>query len=163
MIAIGIDIGVTGALAAVDSRGSATVFDLPTITIPGERMVRRRLDPCGLMSVIRQVVPAGETAIAVVENVHSMPTDSGPSGFSLGESRGFVIAVLEIARLKPRVIEPTTWKRFYDLRLPDKNGSLAREKAVALYPGMAAALARVKDHNRADSLLIAHWALRNNE
>lgn len=176
MIVIGIDIGVTGALTAVDSRGSCQIRDLPTQEVEtkakaGTRaMVKRRLCPVGLMRLLREFVPAGEFGLALYEDVHSMPGDSGPSGFSLGESRGVVRAVLELARMDARAVQPQTWQRHYGLMLQRedretdaeysarKKGA-AREKARTLYPGAASMLARVKDHNRADSVLIAHYGL----
>lgn len=165
MIVLGIDIGVTGALVAVDGRGSCQIRDLPTQEQAktkagknGKAMVKRRLCPVGLMRLVREFVPPGETALALFEDVHSMPGDSGPSGFSLGESRGVVRAVLELARLDARAIQPQAWKRHYGI-VADKNGSAAREKARALYPNAADMLARVKDHNRADAVLIAHYGV----
>ena len=93
MIVIGIDIGVTGALTAVDSRGSCQIRDLPTQEVEtkakaGTRaMVKRRLCPVGLMRLLREFVPAGEFGPARYEAVHSMPGASGPSWFRSGASR----------------------------------------------------------------------------
>jgi crossover junction endodeoxyribonuclease RuvC len=162
MIVLGIDIGVTGALTALDSRGAVEIRDLPTQQQFGKAktgskaMVKRRLCPVGLMRLVREFIPAGEVGLALYEDVHSMPGDSGPAGFSLGESRGIVRAVLELARLDAHAVQPQAWKRHYGI-VKDKTGSIARERASILYPSAAPMLARVKDHNRADSLLIAHY------
>lgn len=156
MIVLGIDIGVTGALAALDSRGSCQIRDLPVQEYQTASMVKRRLCPVGLMRLVREFVPAGEVALALFEDVHSMPGDSGPSGFSLGESRGVVRAVLELARLDAHAIQPQAWKRHYGI-VKDKSGGQARATACNLYPIAAGMLGRVKDHNRADALLIAHY------
>jgi hypothetical protein len=164
MIVIGIDIGVTGALTAVDSRGSCQIRDLPTQSVEvkakagSKAMVKRRLCPVGLMRLVREFVPAGEAGLALYEDVHSMPGDSGPSGFSLGESRGIVRAVLELARMDARAVQPQAWKRHYGI-VKDAKGNEARARAALLYPAAAPLLARVKDHNRADSVLIAHYGL----
>jgi hypothetical protein len=83
-IVLGIDIGVTGAIAAVDSRGSCVLHDLPAEEIPGNGRRKRRIDGRALMFLVRDMVPPGEVALAVFEDVHSMPDDNGPSGFSLG-------------------------------------------------------------------------------
>jgi len=155
-IVLGIDIGVTGAIAAVDSRGSCMLHDLPAEEIPGNGRRKRRIDGRALMFLVRDMVPPGEVALAVFEDVHSMPNDNGPSGFSLGDSLGCVRTVLQIARFDVRAVQPQAWKRHYSIKA-DKNGSLARECAVRLYPNAAALLKRVKDHNRADALLIAHY------
>lgn len=160
-IVIAVDIGVTGALAAVDSRGTCSLVDLPTREIPGKRMVRRRIDARGLMDLVRKFVPPGEVALALIEDVHTMPgrANSPQSQGSLMHSRGVVETVLELARLDVRAVQPATWKRWYGLIGSEKADGI--EKARALYPLAESHLQRKKDHNRADSLLLAHYGLRN--
>lgn len=160
MIVLGIDIGVTGALAAVDARGTCSVADLPTLEIPGKRMVRRRIDARGLMTLVRQFVPPGEAALALIEDVHTMPgrINSPQSQGSLMHSRGVVETVLELARLDVRAVQPVAWKRWYGLIGSKKADSI--DKARALYPLAGPHLKRQKDHNRADSLLLAHYGIR---
>lgn len=160
IVVLGIDIGVTGAMAAIDSRGACSVVDLPTITVPGKRMVRRRLDARGFMDMVRQLVPAGEVALAIIEDVHTMPgaRNSPQSQGSLMHSRGVVETVLELARLDVRAVQPATWKRWHGLI--GKNKAAGIEKARALYPLAEPHLKRQKDHNRADSLLLAHYGLK---
>ena len=159
VIVLGIDIGVTGAIAAVDARGTCSVADLPTLEIQGKRMVRRRIDARGLMELVRQFVPPGEVALALIEDVHTMPgrANSPQSQGSLMHSRGVVETVLELARLDVRAVQPATWKRWYGLIGSEKADGI--EKARALYP-LAAHLKRKKDHNRADALLLAHFGQR---
>ncbi len=157
MIVIGIDIGVTGALAAVDSRGTAIVRDLPTLEVQGKRMVRRRLDARGLMQALREIVAPGEVGLAVLEDVHMRPGNGGAATASLMHSRGIVEAVVELARLDVRIVQPPTWKRHFGLLRTDKAAS--RERACVLYPSAAAELRRQRDHNRAEALLLAHYGL----
>lgn len=160
MIVLGIDIGVTGALAAVDSRGTHVLHDLPTIEIKGERMVRRRLDARGLLTLVRQCVPIGESGVAVIEDVHTLPSrvNAPQAQGSLMHSRGIVEAVLEIAGLRVVPVDPLRWKALFGLVGHGKDA--ARGIAVNLYPSAHAELQRAKDHNRADSLLLAHYGLR---
>jgi crossover junction endodeoxyribonuclease RuvC len=157
VIAIGIDIGVTGALAAVDSRGTAVVRDLPTVELAGKRLVRRRLDARGLMQAVREIVPPGETALAILEDVHMRPGNGGAATASLLHSRGIVEAVVELARMDVRLVQPPTWKRHFGLLRTDKAAS--RERAATLYPCVAAQLSRRRDHNRAEAVLLAHYGL----
>jgi hypothetical protein len=53
------------------------------------------------------------------------------------------------------IINPRDWKKIYGLGT-DKDAS--RATAVRLYPN--APVSRVKDHNRAESILIGHWLVR---
>ena len=158
-VVIGIDIGVTGAISAVDSYGGAQIADIPTLDIPGKRMVRRRIDARGLMLLVRQFVPAGQQALAMIEDIHTMPGagNSPQSQGSLMHSLGVVQTVLEIARLEIASVSPQTWKRHFGLIGKEKADCL--EIARRLYPTQEHMLKRKKDHNRGDSLLLAHWGL----
>lgn len=160
MIVIGIDIGVTGAVAALDEHGAPMVEDIPTLTIPGKRMVRRRVDPRGLAQILRRMVHPGETATVVFEDVHVFPgaRNSPQAQGSLMHSRGMVEAVVELARFSVHAVEPSTWKRFVGLIGEDKRQ--ACRVAATLYPTAAPMFARVVDHNRADALLLAHYGRR---
>ena len=160
MICIGIDIGVTGAIAAIDEHGAPTLEDIPTREIPGKRMVRRRIDPRGLAQILRRLVPADQRATVVFEDVHAFPgaRNSPQSQGSLMHSRGMVEAVVELARFNVHAVQPSTWKRFVGLLGEDK--AEACRVAARLYPDAAALLARMKDHNRADALLMAHYGQR---
>ncbi len=158
MIVLGIDIGLTGAVAAVDTRGSCQVADMPTVA-DGKT---KRIDGRALILLIRQFVPPGEPALCVIEDVRPRAfgnagarTNSMHSQGSMMRSRGIVEAVADIARLELKVVRPQTWKRFYGLLGKDKGDG--REMATRLYPGAAAQFKRAKDHNRADSVLIAHY------
>lgn len=158
MVVIGIDVGVTGALAAVDSRGTCSVEDLPTMALEGKRLVKRRIDARGLMELIRRFVPPGESAVALIEDVHMRPGNGGAATASLLHSRGVIEAVLELARLDVHAVQPSTWKRFYGLLGTEKAASLVQ--ARTLYPLAQGHLKLQKHHNRAESLLIAHYGLR---
>jgi hypothetical protein len=158
MVVIGIDIGLTGALAAVDSRGTCSITDLPTLPTEGKRHVGRRLDPRSLILLVRQFIPPGEAALALFEDVHTGTGPGAAARASLMHSRGIVEAVLEIARIDCRAVQPATWKRFYGLTGKKKVASL--HTARSLYPSADAQLKRQKDHNRADALLIAHFGQR---
>jgi hypothetical protein len=158
MITIGIDIGLTGALGAVDSRGSCAVRDIPT----KPDGTGRRIDGRALLTMLREFVPAGEQAIAVIEDVRPRPQGNGGafgntmhSQGSLMGSRRAIEATCDIAGIEVKVVQPKAW---YGLLKSEKGASLA--KARVLFPDILHELTRVKDHNRAESLLIAHFVNR---
>lgn len=160
MIALGIDIGVTGAISSVDHNSRAIIHDLPTVAIPGERFVRRRIDAMALMELVRKLAPAGESVLAVIENVHPFPgsRNSPQATGSLMDSRARIETVLELARITVHAIEPLAWKRLYNLAGKEKADSIVT--ARTLYPSMADGLRLAKHHNRAEALLLAHFGLR---
>lgn len=158
-VCIAIDLGLTGAMASVDSYGTPTVRDLPTLP-DGEKS--RRLDGRGIAIMLRDVIPPGATAHLVIEDVRPRPMGNGNkagntihSQGSLMRSRGIVEAVADIVRVDLVTVQPQTWKRHFGLLRAEKAASL--EMARKLYPACAGDLKRQKDHNRAESLLMAHW------
>jgi hypothetical protein len=163
MRCIGIDIGVTGAVSVIDDLGRCDIRDLPVIASQngdhGERMVKRKLDPRGLVELIRMLVPATDDALAVIEDIHAFPgaRNSPQATGSIMHSRGVVEAVLSICRFETIVVQPSMWKRFYGLNGTKKEGSI--EVACSLYPAAKHLLKRKLDHNRAEALLLAHWGL----
>ena len=165
MIALAIDIGLTGALAAVDSYGTARVQDLPTL--PDGKT--RRLDGRALIVAIRAFVPPGEPAMLVFEDVRARPQGNGGGHGNTMHSQAAMFgvrrameAVCDIARIEMVTVQPQTWKRKFGLiRLQDEKPEACKERgrqiALQLYPTLAAELKRKMDHNRADAVLMAHW------
>lgn len=157
MIFIGVDPGLNGAISFVTER-SCVVEDLPTMPLPGDGLIKNKIDGRALVALIRKNVPAGETAEAYLEQVSTMggKNNAVQTQGSLMRSLGAIETVLECLGYKPMMLSPQKWKRFYGL---DANKAKALAKARELYRG--APLSLVKHHNRAESLLIAHWGLRN--
>jgi hypothetical protein len=161
MIALGIDVGLTGAIAVVEHRGTAHVFDIPTAPDGSGK----RVDGRKLILLLRQILPAVEPCVVMFEDIRPRPMgNAGAHGNtmhsqgSLMRSRGVVEAVLDIARLEWQIVQPQTWKRSFGLLKQGKDEAL--QVARTLYPALAEDLKRKKDHNRGEALLIAHYALR---
>lgn len=162
MIVIGIDPGLTGAICFMDRDGLAGIYDLPTMPIPEagpKTTVKREIDPVALQALIRESVPADEKAIAVVEHMTTLGNEvrGAQAQLSLAATKATIITTLRLLRIDTRRVAPVTWKRFYGLS-KDKDAALAM--ARQFWPHYEA-LKRAKDHNRAESALIARWALRN--
>lgn len=171
MNVVGIDPGTTGAVAFITERGAA-VYDLPVREIRGNGFMVRRIDGRALAKLIRSECPAGEPFAAFCESVHARATGKDDKGNSMGSqgalmrSFGAIEAVCDCLGSSAELIPPQTWQAFYGLvgkkseirgrgKLP-----AATRKALELYPGVAADLQRIGDHNRAESLLIAHYGAR---
>ena len=154
MIIVGIDPGLTGAVAAVDSAGTCTVEDMPTVDLPGDGLVRRRVDGLALARMLRNMVPAGHACLVVIEAVGTMggKNNAVQTQGSLMRTLGAVEASVEILRMPMKSTQPRAWKKFFGLG-SEKGDSLriARE----LYP--TAPLKLAKHHNRAEALLLAHF------
>ena len=145
MRVLGVDPGITGAVALVRD-GHLAVEDIPTM---GDGK-RRIINATGLADIVRRWSPT----LAILERVHAMPKQGVSSSFRFGQSLGTIEGVLATLIISVRYVTPAGWKRHY--RLPaDKDA--ARLAAIQRYPHIADRLARKKDHNRAEALLIANW------
>jgi hypothetical protein len=168
-IVLGIDIGLTGCVARVGDGLPPALVDIPTVPDGEPRPGRgnsvfqpKRIHGRQLLEVLRQLVPAGHVALAVIEDVRARPMHNDKVQFnsfhsqnSLVLSRGVIQAVLDIAGIKTEAVQPQTWKKLFGLNLADKADSL--DKARTLYPTLATDLRLAKHHNRAEAVLIAHW------
>jgi crossover junction endodeoxyribonuclease RuvC len=144
---IGVDPGLSGALAIFDPDGSIQIHDMPTFFVGAN--TRRRVDLGGLIGLLS---PMGGGAIVGVEDNNPRPGNSAQAtfGFALatGELRG-VVAALGNSILSVR---PQVWKKA--LAVPKgKDGSIM--KCAELFPEAMYQIGR--NHNRADALLIAHY------
>lgn len=147
---LGVDPGHTGAIALLDTVFmSVRVFDMPT----GKAGANGRtvlMD--GLLA--RHVEALGEVDMAVIEDVHSMPTDGSASAFKFGTAFGVIRGIVAAKNIPVTFIAPNKWKTMLGLAGKEKDAS--RGKAIELFPRDANLFARKKDHGRADAVLIAY-------
>jgi crossover junction endodeoxyribonuclease RuvC len=154
MIVIGIDLGLSGALAMIDHTGLLQMSDMP-IMAHGKGTVKNQVNAAGLAQLLKDWEAGHDKNefLVVFETVRAMPKQGSASTFSLGHTAGVVEGVVAARGLAHLAITPVEWKKAYRLT-SDKEE--ARALAQRLYPN--ASLARVKDHNRAEALLISRFA-----
>lgn len=152
-ITIGVDPGLSGAIALVDSYGVlVAVHDMPVLN--------KDVSPQLLRALFDNEIHTGDDlddetyAPVVIEDVHSMPKQGVASSFKFGRSKGVVEGFFAGAGLPIRYVAPSKWKR--DLGLTSDKG-VCRQRALELWPHQTAAFARVKDDGRAEAALIAYW------
>lgn len=163
MIIIGIDPGLTGAVAVLcGRRGLLAVRDLPVTgngTASGS--MRNWLDVRSLSELLRglrvDLILSLESVRAVIERpipMPSLPAQTIASQFdTFGAIRGCVASSIDP---DPLVVGPREWQKPFGLGKGDKAAS--RETARRLYPDAPVTLA--KHHNRAEAILIAHYGLQ---
>lgn len=161
MIVIGVDPGLTGALSAICShRGLLECADVPTCPNgTGGGSMRRWVDVDALDDVLRvwssRHAFAGEAVHVMIERPIPMPSLPAQTIASQFDTFGTIRALL-VRRWDAAMgyCNPQQWKRAFGLG-PDK--AAARACCLRLYP--TAPVTRVKDHNRAEAVLIAHFGL----
>lgn len=149
MLTLGIDPGISGALAILDPDGQAElVADLPVIR---DRSLAW-IDGGSLQNILLDAL-RGRSCRAVVERVSAMPRQGVASSFAFGVGLGSILATLQTLRLPIELVTPAAWKLAMGLGR-DKRASLHR--ARLLFP--AAELHLAKHSDRAEALLIAYYA-----
>jgi len=149
MRVLGVDPGVSGAYALLvdDGISPPIVDDLP--------VVHNQINASEWRRTIKSLIPD----IAIVELVHSMPKQGVASTFRFGMARGIVRGVLLGAGVPIIDVTPNTWKKFFRL---NNEAEKSRALACQRFPDLPG-LARKKDHNRAEALLIALWKLETDD
>jgi hypothetical protein len=159
-VIIGIDGGVTGAIAFLYDDGRATVDDLPTLDIPGDGTVRRRVWGPELSKLLTERVKGHHPVWTYIEALATGGRDSSVQTIgSQYRTRGTIECTLEMRGLRVEEITPQRWKRMYGLAGGKENKGSSLEVARRLFPDLADThLKRAKDQNRAEALLIANFA-----
>lgn len=160
---VGVDPGLTGAIALVDEDRAIGVWDMPIAGAGTHRTVSAPLladvmDVCldEANSLIHVLSERYSRLSVAIEKVHAMPAQGVSSTFRFGQSLGVVEGILGAKRMPVKYVTPNKWKRYWNLIGKDKDA--ARARALEVYPEMADRLKRRSDCGRADALLIAGYA-----
>jgi crossover junction endodeoxyribonuclease RuvC len=154
MIVCGIDPGIRGGLAVVDSAdGVGVLVDAIDILVVGAG-AKERVD----VAAIRDWIDRFKPALVLIERAQAMPHQGGSSGFKYGRSVGALEAAVVLSAIPLEIVEPSAWKRYW--HLPGKDKERARQRALELFPNAHALLARKMDHGRAESALLALYGIR---
>lgn len=155
---IGIDPGVSGAIALLDDRVYVSAHDMPYVVRATQQRKFRETDPAGLASLLISIVPDHHYAApeVYVERQAPMEGQGVASMFSIGRAQGAIEGVCAGLGWQCVLVSAQRWKRAADLwGVADKGASI--ERALALYPSSIAALTKRSHHGRADAILIAHF------
>lgn len=156
MIYIGIDPGLSGAVAVLNGEGAVCcIHDTPTLTVEGEKTKRKYNVPA--MAALLEGIHDG--VLVVLENVHSMPKQGVASSFTFGMGLGLWMGIIGAFQLPLEMPSPQRWKKEM-LADQGKEKDASRFKAIQLFPSVADQLNRVKDDGRAEALLMAEYGRR---
>lgn len=146
---IGIDPGVTGALALLTFHGE--LIDAADMPNDGHGRVTTPL----VVAVLHDWCWHQRVECAVVENVGSMPGQGVSTTFKFGRATGVAETLPLLFDLPTYLITPATWKKHLGLTRQDKDSS--RQMAIRLWPNQAATIFKTKASGqaRADAALLA--------
>ena len=145
---IGIDPGISGAIATLTGDSLVDVVDMPTMK-NGKKQMVNAAELAKLLSSYKS-----NNTVVYLERVSAMPGQGVSSMFNFGVSFGIIQGITGALQIPMVLVTPQLWKKKAGLLGKDKD--CARTLAQQLYP--AAPLGRKKDCGRADAILIARFS-----
>ena len=153
MKVIGIDPGLSGAIAVLEEKKVLGVFEMPVMA-EGKKN-KRQLNSAQLVNIIQDNLNNREEAIIVVEQVNAMPGQGVTSMFNFGQTFGAIKGVCAALKLPIYFVRPSKWKKHFELINASKDSS--RTKVIEMYPSLSNQLTKKKDVNKSDAILIARF------
>ncbi len=153
MKVIGIDPGLSGAIAILENNKVLGIFDMPVMS-EGKKN-KRQLNSAQLVNIIKENIMKDEEITVVVEQVNAMPGQGVTSMFNFGQTFGAIKGVCAALNLPIFFVRPSKWKRHFELINSSKDSS--RTKVIEMYPSLSNQLTKKKDVNKSDAILIAKF------
>lgn len=149
---IGIDPGITGAIALVSDDGVfVACWDMPVFRIKG----KSKIDVHQLGGILRAA--NYDQPSAMIELVGAMPGQGVSSMFTFGFATGTLHGAVGALSIPLDTVTPAKWKAHFGL---SKDKDAARQLATRKWPH--GPFSRVKDAGRAEAALIALYAIETN-
>ena len=150
---IGIDPGLSGAIAVLENNKVLSLFDMPVMS-EGKKN-KRQLNSAHLVKLIRDNIKDSQDITMVVEQVNAMPGQGVTSMFNFGQTFGAIKGICAALGLPIFFVRPAKWKKHFELINSSKDAS--RTKAIEMYPKISDKLSKKKDVNKSDAILIARY------
>ena len=150
---LGIDPGLSGAIAILEKKKVLNLFDMPVMA-EGKKN-KKQLNSAQLVNIIRENSIGDNEIAVVVEQVNAMPGQGVTSMFNFGQTFGAIKGVCAALNLPIFFVRPSRWKKYFELINSSKDSS--RTKVIEMYPSLSSQLAKKKDVNKSDAILIARY------
>ena len=150
---IGIDPGLSGAIAILENNKVLNLFDMPVMS-EGKKN-KKQLNSSHLVNIIKENINQNEEIAVVVEQVNAMPGQGVTSMFNFGQTFGAIKGLCAALELPIYYVRPSKWKKHFELINSSKDAS--RTKVIEMYPYLSDQLSKKKDVNKSDAILIARF------
>ena len=137
---IGIDPGLSGAIAILEDNKVIELFDMPVMS-DGKKN-KRQLNSAHLVKLIRDNIKDSQDITMVVEQVNAMPGQGVTSMFNFGQTFGAIKGICAALGLPIFFVRPAKWKKHFELINSSKDAS--RTKAIEMYPKISDKLSKKK-------------------
>ena len=155
MLIIGIDPGIKGAICILKDGKILDVFDMPIM--PVGKKNKSQVNGSQIYNEIQKaIIDEDKKDIKVViEQVSAMPGQGVTSMFNFGQTFGAIKGISATLKIPIFFVRPSKWKKHFELINSSKDSS--RTKAIEMYPKLSNQLAKKKDVNKSDAILIARF------
>ena len=133
MLVIGIDPGLSGAIAILEDKKVLNILDMPVMA-EGKKN-KRQINSAQLVNIIKKNIHKTDEISVVVEQVNAMPGQGVTSMFNFGQTFGAIKGVCAALELPIFFIRPSKWKKHFELINSSKDAS--RTKAIEMYPSLS--------------------------
>ena len=137
---IGIDPGLSGAIAVMKNNKVLKIFEIPVMS-EGKKN-KRQLNSAQLAKLLKENIKDGEEVSVVVEQVNAMPGQGVTSMFNFGQTFGAIKGICAALSLPIFFVRPSKWKKHFELINSSKDAS--RTKAIEMYPLLSSELSKKK-------------------
>ncbi len=155
MLIIGIDPGISGSICFFEDGKILDVIEMPTMT-DGKKN-KRQVNGSQIYNEISKRINKieKENIRVIIEQVSAMPGQGVTSMFNFGQSFGILKGICSAMQLPMYFVRPAKWKKYFGLINSEKDAS--RTRAIEMFPYFSSYLAKKKDSNKADAILIASF------
>ena len=155
MIIIGIDPGISGSICFFENGKIMDVIEMPTMA-EGKKN-KRQVNGSQIYNEISNRIHKvkNQEIRVIIEQVSAMPGQGVTSMFNFGQSFGILKGICSAMQLPMYFVRPAKWKKYFNLINSEKDAS--RTKAIEIFPYFSSKLAKKKDTNKADAILIASY------
>ena len=155
MLIIAIDPGISGSICFFEDGKILDVLEMPTMT-EGKKNKKQVNGSQIYNEILKRIRKLNKRDIKVIiEHVSAMPGQGVTSMFNFGQSFGILKGVCSAMQLPMYFVRPAKWKKYFNLINSQKDAS--RTKAIEIFPYFSSNLAKKKDSNKADAILIASY------
>ena len=137
---IGIDPGLSGAIAILENNKVLRIFDMPVMS-EGKKN-KRQINSALLVNILKDNISNNEEISVVIEQVNAMPGQGVTSMFNFGQTFGAIKGICAALQLPIFFVRPSKWKKHFELINSSKDAS--RTKAIEMYPKLSSELAKKK-------------------
>ena len=155
MLIIGIDPGISGSLCFFEDGKILDVIEMPVMA-EGKKN-KKQVNGSQIYNEItkRTKLIDKKDIRVIIEQVSAMPGQGVTSMFNFGQSYGILKGICSAMQLSMYFIRPAKWKKYFNLINSEKDAS--RTKAIGIFPYFSSNLAKKKDSNKDDAILIANY------